>query len=51
MADTDTPTTPDLYEAPGWVILDPDGNVVDSGPLIEALAAADSGEAETEGAE
>lgn len=35
---------PDLDEAPGWVVLDPDGNVVDSGSVIELLAVADTGE-------
>lgn len=30
---------PDLDEAPGWVVTDADGNVVDSGPLTHAQAA------------
>lgn len=30
---------PDLEQAPGWAVLNPDGNVVDSGPLTEAKAA------------
>lgn len=29
---------PDVEEAPGWVVLDPDGNVVDSGPLTQLEA-------------
>jgi hypothetical protein len=33
----------------GWVVLDPDGNVVDSGPLTHAEAAFLIGEASTEG--
>lgn len=41
---TDEPTTPDLDEAPGWVVTDPDGNVVDSGPLTVAQAAFQAGE-------
>jgi hypothetical protein len=44
---TDEPTpAPDLDEAPGWVVLDPDGNVVDSGALTELEAVADAGEGE-----
>lgn len=42
---------PDLDEAPGWVVLDPDGKVVDSGPLTEAQAAFLIGEATDEGAQ
>lgn len=49
---TDQPQ-PDLDEAPGWVVLDPDGNVVDSGAISQAQAAAWVSEllanAETEG--
>jgi hypothetical protein len=30
---------PDLAEAPGWVVLDPAGNVVDSGTVSHAQAA------------
>lgn len=37
---------PDLGEAPGWVVLDPDGNVVDSGPLTELESVAEIGEGE-----
>lgn len=38
--------------APGWRVVDPDGNVVDSGPLTEAQAAFLTGEAsDTEGAQ
>jgi len=39
-----TVTPPDLDEAPGWVVLDPDGNVVASGPVTIAEAAAVVGE-------
>lgn len=35
----ETPARPDLEEAPGWVVLDPGGNVVDSGPISHAQAA------------
>jgi hypothetical protein len=35
---------PDVDEAPGWVVRDPDGNVVASGPLTEALPASGVGE-------
>jgi hypothetical protein len=31
---------PDLDEAPGWRVIDPDGNVVDSGPISHAQATA-----------
>lgn len=44
---TDHPTeapAPDLDEAPGWVVLDPEGNVVDSGPVMQLAAVADLGE-------
>lgn len=43
---SDQPAQPDLDEAPGWAVLDPDGNVVDSGPLTELEAVADAGEGE-----
>lgn len=48
---TDEPTPqPDLDEAPGWVVRDPDGNVVDSGPLTRAEPAFVVGEtSDTEG--
>lgn len=36
---------PDLDEAPGWYVTDPDGNIVESGPLTHAEAAFDVGEA------
>ena len=39
MSDEATTPQPDLDEAPGWVVLDPDGNVVDSGPITHAQAA------------
>jgi hypothetical protein len=38
MADEQTPPAPD--EAPGWQVLDPDGNVVQSGQISQAQAAA-----------
>jgi hypothetical protein len=46
---SDEQPQPDLEQAPGWVVTDPDGNVVDSGPLTEAQAAFLIGEASTEG--
>lgn len=39
-----TESTPDLDEPIGWVVTDPDGNVVDSGPVTEAHAVAWVGE-------
>jgi hypothetical protein len=46
---SDEPTpTPDVDEAPGWLVLDPDGNVVDSGPIVDLTAVADTGEPEQE---
>lgn len=39
MTDAPTPAEPDIEQAPGWQVIDPDGNVVDSGPLTEAQAA------------
>jgi hypothetical protein len=41
---SDQPTPPDLDEAPGWVVRDPDGNVIASGPLTEAQPATAAGE-------
>lgn len=38
------PPAPDLDEAPGWVVLDPDGNVVDSGSLTELELVTELGE-------
>lgn len=35
-------------QAPGWQVVDPDGNVVDSGPLTQAEAAADLTQSEGE---
>jgi hypothetical protein len=29
---------PDLEQAPGWQVLDPDGNVVDSGEVVQLEA-------------
>lgn len=49
MTDQPTAPQPNLDEAPGWVVTDPDGNVVDSGPLTHAQAAFLVGEADTEG--
>jgi hypothetical protein len=40
----DPTPAPDLAEAPGWVVRDPDGNVLASGPLTEALPASGAGE-------
>lgn len=50
MSDEQPGTAPDLDEAPGWVVLDADGNVVDSGPISFALPASGAGETdESEG--
>lgn len=46
VTDESTPARPDLDEAPGWVVLDPDGNVVDSGPLVALELVAELGEGE-----
>lgn len=43
---TPEPDRPDLTadgEPVGWRVLDPDGNVVDSGPGIAMIAVAESG--------
>jgi hypothetical protein len=45
MSDEPVPQ-PDLDEAPGWVVLDSDGNVVDSGPISHALPVSGAGETE-----
>jgi hypothetical protein len=37
MSDEPTPG-PDLEQAPGWQVIDPDGNVVDSGPIVQLEA-------------
>ena len=44
-----TPPQPDIEQAPGWQVIDPDGNVGDSGPLTEAQAAFLIGEGDNEG--
>lgn len=43
---TDIQPQPDLDEAPGWFVTDPDGNVVASGPISEALPVSGAGETE-----
>jgi hypothetical protein len=43
------PIEPEQGQVLGWVVTDPDGNVVDSGPLTHAQAAFFTGEASTEG--
>lgn len=35
-------------EAPGWVVLDPDGNIVDSGPGLVLTMATQMGEPQQE---
>lgn len=50
MAEPDQPQ-PDVDEAPGWVVRDPDGNIVDSGPLTEALPVSGAGDTPAEGSE
>lgn len=41
---SDPTPAPDVEQAPGWYVTDPDGNVVDSGPVTEAQAVAWVGE-------
>jgi hypothetical protein len=48
---TDQQPQPDLDEAPGWYVTDPDGNVVASGPMSEALPVSAAGETDPEGDE
>lgn len=36
-------------DAPGWVVVDPDGNIVDSGPGIVLEMAAQAGDSDQEG--
>jgi hypothetical protein len=45
---SDEQPTPDVDEAPGWKVLDPDGNVVESGPAVELEAVAETGTSEEE---
>lgn len=46
---SDQPTAqPDAEEPLGWVVTDPDGNVVDSGPISHAQAAFLVGEPPTD---
>lgn len=45
---TDQPQ-PDVDEAPGWYVTDPDGNIVDSGPISLALPVTTAGEADSAG--
>jgi hypothetical protein len=46
MTDVSVAAPPDLDEAPGWIVTDPDGNVVASGPLVELEVVTDAGPAE-----
>jgi hypothetical protein len=50
MTDEQQAPQPDVDEAPGWVVRDPEGNIVQSGPISEGQAAFLVGEADqTEG--
>jgi hypothetical protein len=49
MPDVDLPAQPDVDEAPGWVVRDPGGNIVATGPLTEALPVTGAGETAPEG--
>lgn len=40
------PEVPAADEAPGWQVLDADGNVVQSGPGVTLAAVSDAGEEE-----
>lgn len=51
MSDEQPTPTPDVDEAPGWRVLDPDGNVVASGPISHALPVSGAGETDPEGDE
>jgi hypothetical protein len=42
-------TSPDVDEAPGWYVTDPDGNIVASGPVCVALPVSAAGETESDG--
>ena len=46
--DDEMQLAPDTDEVSGWVVLDPDGNVIDSGPVVALEAAADAGPEEQE---
>lgn len=41
-------TEPELVEAIGWYVIDPDGNVIDSGPVLQLEAVSESTDAEQE---
>lgn len=43
MSDVSVAAPPDLAAPLGWIITDPDGNVVDSGQIIELDAVTDAG--------
>jgi hypothetical protein len=40
---------PDVDEAPGWYVTDPDGNIVASGSISQALPVSEAGEADPAG--
>lgn len=48
MIDEPVASEPDLEQAPGWQVIDADGNVVDSGPLTELEAVGNPGDDEQE---
>jgi hypothetical protein len=39
MSDDEPTPAPDLEQAPGWQVLDSDGNVVDAGEVVQLEAA------------
>jgi hypothetical protein len=50
MTDDQAPVPgPDPDEPPGWQVIDPDGNVIDSGPMAAAQPAFDVGQTGSEG--
>jgi protein involved in polysaccharide export with SLBB domain len=47
-AEQSAEATEQAEQAPGWQVVDPDGNVVDSGPFVQAQMAADLTQSEGE---
>lgn len=48
MIDEPVAPEPDIEQAPGWFVTDPDGNVVDSGPIVQLEAVGNPDDAEQE---
>lgn len=45
MSDENETPAPDPEQPPGWLVLDPDGNVINSGPVTQLEAVSDTGPA------